>query len=186
MDDGKIIDLYLARDESAIRETASKYGEKIRQSAYRILTDRSVAEECENDTYLAAWNSIPPKEPREYLFEYLVSIVKHLAIDRCRRENRQKRQADFCELTKELEACLPGGDDAASELEAQELRGIISDFLERCPEEQRNVFLCRYWFFDTIPEISVRFGFSQGKVKSILFRMREALKKRLQKEGYEL
>ena len=84
-----------------------------------------------------------------------------------------------------MEECLPGKSSAEEELEAQELSGIITDFLQGYPEERQNIFLRRYWFFDTVPEIGRRFGFSQGKVKSILFRMRNALKKRLEREGYK-
>lgn len=184
MDDNKIIELYLSRDESAIRETQEKYGAKLRQTAYRILENHGEAEECENDTYLKAWNSIPPHEPRGYFFEFLVRIIKHEAIDACRRNSRLKRKANFCELTKEMEECLPGEGGADRKIESQELNEIIADFLQGYPEEPRGIFLRRYWYFDTVPEISRRFGCTQGKVKSTLFRMREALKKRLEKEGY--
>ena len=184
MEDARIIDLYLSRDESAIRETQEKYGERLRRTAYRIIEDSGTAEECENDTYLEAWNSIPPHEPYGYLFEYLVRIIKHAAIDACRRNSRLKRKADFCELTQEMEACLPGGDGAEREIEAQELAGSIADFLQSYPAEQSNIFLRRYWFFDTVPEISRRYGFTQSKVKNILHRMRGALKERLKREGY--
>lgn len=184
MDDNRIVELYLSRDESAIRETQEKYGARLRQTAYRILEDRGAAEECENDTYLKAWNSIPPHEPRGYLFEFLVRIIKHAAIDACRHDSRLKRKADFCELTREMEECLPGEGGTMREIEAQELGGIITDFLRDYPEESCSIFLCRYWFFETVPEISRRFGCKQGKVKSILRRMREALKKRLEREGY--
>ena len=184
LDDEKIIDLYLSRDESAIRETQEKYGARLRQTAYRILENHGAAEECENDTYLEAWNRIPPHEPRGYFFEFLVRIIKHAAIDACRRNNRLKRRANFCELTKEMEECLPGEEGADRNIETQELNEIITDFLKHYPEEPRGIFLRRYWFFDTVPEISRRFGCTQGKVKSTLFRMREALKKRLEREGY--
>ena len=186
MDDDKIIDLYLSRDESAIRETEAKYGARLRQTAYRITEDHGTAEECENDAYLAAWNSIPPHEPRGYLAEYLLRLVKHAAIDVCRRNQRLKRSADSCELTKEMEECLPGNVSTEQEIEAQELGRIITDFLEGYPEESCNIFLRRYWFFDTVPEISRQFGCTQGKVKSILFRMRLALKKRLERAGYNI
>ena len=184
MDDDKIIELYLSRNESAIRETQEKYGSRLRQTAYRILEDHGAAEECENDTYLEAWNCIPPHEPRGYFFEFLIRIIKHAAIDACRRNNRLKRKADFCELTKEMEECLPGEGGMDRKMEAQELGEIITDFLRSYPEEQCSIFLRRYWYYDTVPEISRRFGCTQGKVKSILFRMREALKKRLEREGY--
>ena len=184
MEDNKIIELFLSRDESAIRETAAKYGTRLRQAAFAILADRGAAEECENDTYLQAWNRIPPDEPRGYLYEYLGRIIRHLAIDECRRAGAQKRRAVYCELTREMEECLPGPENAESRLEAQEIRRILSDFLAGRPAEQRAVFLRRYWYFDSIAEISRLFGIHEEKVKSILFRMRKALKKQLEKEGY--
>ena len=184
MEDGKIIDLYLARDESAIRETAAKYGARLRAIAFAILESCESAEECENDTYLEAWRRIPPNEPRGYLFEYLGRITRHLAIDECRRMKSEKRRAEYCELTQEMAECLPGGEDVESRLEAEALSGIITDFLLGCPKEQRAVFIRRYWFFESIEEIGRCFGFSQSKVKSMLYRMREALKVRLEKEGY--
>ena len=186
MDDERIIDLYFARDESAIRETADKYGARLRAIAYAILEDRESAEECENDVYLEAWKRIPPNEPRGYLFEYLGRITRHLAIDECRRRNALKRQIVYCELTKEMEECLPGGESAESRMEAQEFQQILTAFLSGKPKMQRSVFLRRYWYFDSIAEISRRFGFSEEKVKSILFRMRGELKKQLEKEGYTI
>ena len=114
MDDERIIDLYFARDESAIRETADKYGARLRAIAYAILEDRESAEECENDVYLEAWKRIPPNEPRGYLFEYLGRITRHLAIDECRRRNALKRQIVYCELTKEMENAAQQPDEKAS------------------------------------------------------------------------
>ena len=123
-------------------------------------------------------------EMYDHVFEFLLRIIKHAAIDACRRNNRLKRKADFCELTKEMEECLPGEGGMDLKMGAQELGESITDFLRSYPEEQCSIFLRRYWYYDTVPEISRRFGCTQGKVKSILFRMREALKKRLEREGY--
>ena len=106
MEDSSIVDLYLLRDEAAISETARKYGPKLRALADRILHDLPAAEECENDAYLQAWRSIPPHEPRTYLFPFLGRIVRHLAIDESRRRSIDKRSAEFCELTGELAECL--------------------------------------------------------------------------------
>ena len=184
MDDAKIVDLYLARDESAISHTADKYGTRLRQIANHILDDRESAEECENDTYFEAWNRIPPHEPRTYLFAFLGRIARHLAIDVCRRNASQKRKALFCELTAEMEECVSNGSNVENEVEAEELSRTIGMFLDCCSEEQRNVFVRRYWFFDTIPEICARTGYSQSKVKSMLFRMRQGLRECLKKEGY--
>lgn len=187
MDDSKIVDLYFARDESAISQTAEKYGARLRGIANRILEDPSAAEECENDTYLAAWRLIPPNEPRAGLFSFLGKITRHLAIDEARKRGAEKRSALLCELTREMEECLPSGTDGVeSTLEAQELSKLISSFLAWHSREQQNVFVRRYWYFDSIGEISGRYGFSGSKVKMILSRMRGELREVLRKEGYDL
>lgn len=187
MDDSQIVELYLARDESAITETAQKYGARLRRLANQILHDPATSEECENDTYLQAWERIPPNEPRTYLFPFLGRITRHLAIDLCRRQSSQKRSAVFCELTKEMEECLPSpNDDAESIVAAAELQRRINAFLEQRSAAQQNVFVRRYWYFDTVPEISKRYGFSQSKVKMMLSRMRAELRVQLRNEGYDL
>ncbi len=184
MEDSIIVDLYLSRDETAIFHTAQKYGSKLRRIAYNILNNTSSAEECENDTYLEAWNRIPPNEPRTYLFAFLGKIIRHLAIDECRKNASRKRYAIFCELTKEMEQCIPGNNDVEGIFHADALSQSISSFLDSCSENQRNVFIRRYWYFDSISEICRRYGYSESKVKSILFRMREGLRDFLEKEGY--
>lgn len=182
MDDGAIVELYLARDESAISETALKYGSKLRRLAYGILEDETSAEECENDTYLETWNRVPPHEPRTYLFAFLGRIARHLAIDECRRRGGRR----YCELTEEMLDCIPGRNDAEEELDVEELSRVISAYLGSCPEQQRDFFVRRYWFFDPISEIADRYGCSRSKVKTALFRTREGLKRHLEKEGYSL
>lgn len=184
MEDSVIVDLYLSRNQSAIYHTSQKYGFRLRLIAKRIVEDLESAEECENDTYYEAWNLIPPNEPRTYLFAFLGKITRHLAIDVCRRRNAVKRQAQYCELTKEMEECLPGSGNVDETIDAGILAGHLNTFLNGCTEEQRNIFIRRYWFFDTIPEICKRYGYSQSKVKSVLFRIRKDLKKYLEKEGY--
>lgn len=186
MEDSKIVDLYLDRDEAAISYTAEKYGLRLRQIAKNILNSMTAAEECENDTYLRAWNHIPPNEPRSYLFAFLGKIIRNLAIDECRKSKGRKNQPLFCDLTKEMEQCLPGQNNAEEAVEADMLSQAINIFLGTLPEEQRNIFVRRYWYFDTISEIAERYGFSQSKVKTNLFRMREELKKHLEKGGYTI
>ena len=110
MTDSEIVSLYLARDEAAVAQTAEKYGARLRGLARSILDDEHAAEECENDVYLAAWNSIPPHEPRDYLFAYLARIARHTAIDRCRARSRRP------ESLAELDECLPGPDRAEDQL----------------------------------------------------------------------
>ncbi len=185
MEDQEIVELYLKRDESAISATAEKYGARLRGIAARIVRDKAGAEECENDTYLEAWRLIPPHEPRNYLFSFLGKITRHLAIDLCRRAESKKRSAEYCELTREMEECIPsGGADVESSVEADGLRDVLNAFLDRHSGQQQNIFVRRYWYFDTVPEISRRFGFSQSKVKMTLSRMRAELRTVLEKEGY--
>lgn len=112
MDDTTIIDLYFARDEAAIRHTAEKYGGRLRALSHGIVQDMQTAEECENDTYLQAWNAIPPHDPKEYLYAFLARITRHISLNRCRDRRRLKRSAYICELSAELEQCIPAPDDA--------------------------------------------------------------------------
>ena len=186
MDDSKIVELYLSRDETAISQTERKYGLKLKRIAYNILNNMASAEECENDTYLEAWNRIPPNEPRSYLFAFLGKITRHLAIDECRKIASQKRQALFCELTLEMEECIPGKGSVEEEIGMELICEQINVFLEGCAPWQRCVFVRRYWCFDSIADISKRYGFSKSKVKTTLYRMRERLREHLEKNGYVL
>ena len=186
MDDDKIVELYLSRDESAISETAAKYGLRLRRIAERILDDPAAAEECENETYLRAWGLVPPNEPRAYLFPFLGRITRHIAIDEYRKSASARRRGLICELTDEMAECLPSRGRAEEGAEADDLRRDINSFLETCTEQQRCVFVRRYWYFDSISEIGRRYGFSQSKVKTILFRLREGLRSHLEKEGYTI
>ena len=184
MDDDRIVELYLDRNEEAIAETAKKYGAKLRSIACRILNDRETAEECENDAYRETWNLIPPHEPRGYLFAFVGRIVRHIALKECKRNKRQKRYAVYCELTEEMQECIPAGRDVEDEIETRELSGLIDAYLKTCPEDRRRVFVRRYWYFDPVAEIAETYGFSQSKVKTMLFRMRAELKHYLEKGGY--
>ena len=186
LDDAEIVALYLERSEAAVKETADKYGASLRQIAAGILGDAADAEECENDTYLQAWNSIPPHEPRDYLFPFLARITRHIAIDRCRREAAQKRAGKTVELTREMAECIPSPAVGFDAPDAQALTEAINRFLSALPGEQRSIFLRRYWFFDPVKEIAARFGVSQSKVKTTLHRLRERLRVFLEKEGYTL
>jgi len=186
LEDERIVELYLLRDESAIEQTADKYGTRLRTLAQSITEDRQVAEECENDTYMQAWSSIPPHEPYTYLYAFLARITRHLSLNCCRNRQRLKRQAFMCELSREMEECLPAPDDAACRLERAELQAALNAFLGTLSKEKRNLFVRRYWYLDSVAAIAARFGITQSKVKTTLFRLREQLRRYLQKEGYEL
>ena len=184
MNDSQIIDLYLSRDEAAISQTSAKYGTKLRRIAQNVLSDEETSKECENDAYLQTWNLIPPNEPRTYLFAFVGKIIRHLAIDRLRHENRQKRNALYTELTDEMLECIAGSDDIALEHDAKELSAAINSFLSACSQQQRNIFVRRYWYFDPVSDICRQYSLSQSTVKTTLFRMREKLKLHLNEGGF--
>ena len=186
MDDSRIVDLYLQRDEDAIKHTAEKYGARLRSLAYSIIKDVRAAEECENDTYLEAWNSIPPHEPRGYLYAFLARITRHITLNSCRANSRLKRKAYICELGDELDHCIPSQDDVECRIDNAALGKAINGFLGSLDVEKRNIFIRRYWYLDSISEISKRFSMSESKVKTTLFRCRNRLKEYLKKEGYDV
>ena len=186
MDDQKIVELYLNRDESAIRHTADKYGSRLRSLSLRIVEDPETAEECENDTYMQAWSSIPPHKPTDYLFAFLAKITRQLSLNRCREMSRLKRNALVCQLSEEMEQCIPSSNDTQCQIDTIVLSDAINGFLGNLSREKRIIFLRRYWYMDSIADISNTFGISQSKVKTMLFRMRNQLRQHLIKEGYIL
>ena len=186
MEDSRIIDLYLLRDDDAVKQTADKYGKRLRSLSYAIVQNRQTAEECENDTYIQAWNTIPPNEPRTYLYPYLARIVRHISLNCCRDRSRLKRNAHICELTAEMEQCIPSPDDLECRLDDMVLQEILNHFLGELDAEKRNIFIRRYWYMDSVAQISRSFHLSQSNVKTTLFRCRYQLRERLIKEGYNL
>lgn len=183
MQDEKIVELFLQRDEAAIHACQEQYGSRLRNVAYGILQNSQDAEECENDTYLDAWKSIPPHEPRNYLFAFLARITRCKAINLCRRNGQENR---VVALSDEMASCIPSGADTESHLDSVQLGSTISTFLRLQNEQKRNIFLRRYWYLDSISQIANRYGMKDGKVKMILFRLRNSLRKYLKKEGYSL
>ena len=186
MQDEEIVALYLCRDEQAIQATAEKYGSRLRALARGILEDVHTAEECENDTYLKAWDSIPPHEPNSYLYAVLARITRHISLNCCRDRSRLKRSAHICQLSAEMEQCIPAPDDLECRMDNMALGDAINRFLGTLNEEKRNVFLRRYWYLDSIADISKRYCLSESKVKTTLFRCRNQLRHYLEKEGYTL
>ena len=186
MEDERIVELYLERNESAIAETNEKYGVRLRNLSLGITQDAPTAEECENDTYLKAWSLIPPHEPKEYLYAFLARITRHLSIDRCRERARLKRSSALTELSRELETCLPASDDVEDTAAAKEMGNAISRYLRALPKEKRVIFVRRYFYLDSIGMIAKRLGVTESKVKSSLFRTRSGLREYLIREGYQL
>ncbi|WP_343208575.1 RNA polymerase sigma factor [Anaerolentibacter hominis] len=186
LDDQEIIRLYFNRDEKALEETALKYGLRLRILSEQITGSLQDAQECENDTYLTAWNRIPPHEPVTYFFAFLAKIVRNISINCWKQKKAKKRSAHLVELTKEMEECLPSPSDVECKIEDAEFGKILNTFLREQKEEARTIFLRRYWFADPIAEISRRYALSESKVKSQLFRTRKNLRAYLEKEGYDL
>lgn len=179
MDDKQIVELYWQRSEQALAETDAKYGAYCRAIACRVLQDDRDAEECVADAYLDVWNRIPPHRPAA-LSAFLGKTVRHIAIDRLRKKTAQKRGGGEVFLAlDELGECIPSRDDVEQEVEKQVLADALSAFLTSLRTDERRVFLRRYWYLDSVEEICARFGFSQSKVKSMLSRTREKLRKHL-------
>ena len=191
MEDKQIVDLYWKRDERAISESDAKYGAFCARIAMHILDNAQDAEECVNDTYLKAWNAIPPTRPVK-LGAFLGRITRNLSIDRYKAKKTAKRgDSLFLVSLDELSECIPDGSTGFGsgfddETEARRIGECINRFLRKLPAESRDVFICRYFYSDPIGEIARRFGLSESKVKSMLHRARGKLKKFLESEGIRL
>ena len=184
MEDSKIVDLYWQRSEAAIEETAIKYGAYCYAIANNILNNDEDAKESVNDTYLNAWNSMPPHRP-SILSTFLGKITRRLSIDKWRKRNAEKRGGGQIEVVlHELEECIADGKSIEEEVEAKMLAEVMNNFIKSLPDMEQRVFLCRYWYMDSIRDICNQFGFSASKVKSMLHRTREKLRTRLKKEGF--
>ena len=184
MEDNAIIDLYWSRSEEAITQTDAKYGRYCYRIAYNILTNRQDAEESVSDTYLAAWNHIPPTRP-DVFSTFLGRITRNISISRWRAMGAQRRGGGETQLAfEELRECVSGNQSIENDLIAKEALKVLNRFLETLPREHRIVFLRRYWYLDPIANIAVSCGFSQSKVKTMLCRDRKKLKQMLKKEGY--
>ena len=185
MDDSGIVELYWTRSESAIAETSSKYGKYCYSIAYNILLSSEDADESVNDTYLGAWNSMPPHRPST-LSTFLGKITRRISIDRWRKRNAAKRGGGEVALAlDELSECLLSrSNDTEQTILLKELQKSMNDFLSTLALEERDIFVCRYWFLASIAEISEKFGISQSKTKSKLFRTRKKLQAHMQREGF--
>ena len=186
MNDHEIIALFFARQEKAISATADKYGNYCHAIAYNILFNRSDAEECVNDTYLGAWNSIPPQRPNN-LAAYLGKITRNLALNRYKRNHAAKRGGEQVEIAlSELENCIPDVKGVEQVAEEALLVSVINRFLVAQAKTKRNIFILRYWFLYSIRDIADMYGERESKIKALLFRMRNEVKKLLEKEDIDL
>lgn len=182
LEDSEIISLFYERSEQAILELDRKYGAAVRRAAGNILPDRLDVEECISDAYLGAWNSIPPQRP-ESLVGYVCRLARNLAVNRYHANTAQKRSAAYELALDELAECLPGGADVEGELAARELTAAIDRFLAALGQEDRWLFVRRYWFADSVSALARQSGSSVNRVSVRLFRLRQKLRKQLVKEG---
>ena len=185
MEDERIIDLFWNRDESAIEETSSKYGKLCFYIAKKILSNQEDCEEVVNDTYMSLWNSIPTNRPNR-LSVFIGKIARNLALKKYEYNSAAKRNPEASCSIDELEDIVSGGDYVENEFENKRVELAIDQFLLSQNPDKRHVFIRRYWYCDSIEEISERTGFSISKVKSMLFHLRKGLKEHLEKEGINI
>ena len=181
MTDSQIIALFWERNEDAIQETDAVYGRKLYAISDKILRSTQDAEESVSDTYMRAWDTIPPQRP-SYFFAYLAKICRNCALSRLQWNSAAKRNAEVVSLTQEMENCIP---DRSYErkLEGEEIGRVLNAFLDSISLESRLIFMRRYWYTDSITEIAARYSISEGKVKTQLHRTRNKLQLFLAKEG---
>ena len=182
MEDHEIIELFYARSEQAVAQLQSKYGRQCLQVAGNILNNRLDAEECVNDAYLAAWNTIPPQKP-EPLLTYVCRIVRNLSIKKYHANSAHKRNSHYDMALDELEECIQAKKTADDQIAAEELAEAINQFLGTLSRENRVMFVRRYWFSDSVADIAGMFMMSSRNVSLRLLRVRKGLKKHLEREG---
>ena len=185
LSDEKIIDLYWARNEDAIRETHMKYGALLYRIAKNILHDARDCEECRNDTYLRTWNAIPPARPA-VLRLFLTRIQRNVAIDRYYMNTRKRNVPSEMTVSLEEWAELPAGKDPEDELQAEELGKIINSFLHELSEQDRYSFIARYYYAEPVRTIALKLRVSESSIYKSLEKMRKMLKARLDEEGIPL
>ena len=183
MTDEEILELYFTRDESAITETKNSYGRLMQSVAYNILHNVQDAEECENESCLKAWNSIPPTKPQR-LCAYLCKITRRTALDRYDYNTAAKRGQAL--PIDELAECIAGAGCAEDRLSESILTELLNDFLSKCDYNSRVIFIRRYWFGESTSEIAKRLHGSESMVRSRISRTLKRLREHLKKEGYTL
>lgn len=185
MDDLKIIELYWERNENAIAETGNKYGRLLYKISFNILSNNEDSQECLNDTYIRTWKSVPPERPRS-LTAYLGRIIRNISIDYLKQNRAQKRYSGGDLLLSELEDCIPSTNTVWEEIENKALSRLISDWVNTLSKEDRILFVRRYWYGDSVKELSERIGSTPSKLASRMYRLRSSLKNLLEKEELTL
>lgn len=183
LEDSFIIKMFFDRNEEAITHTSKKYNNYIFKISYNILGKHEEAEECVNDTYMALWNKIPPNKPNSFI-AFIGKLIRNISLDKYQYLKAKKRNNSFDLSLSELNECIPSNNTIDNYLKSIELGKIISKFLNTCKKTDKLIFIRRYWYSDSINNISIKFNFSNSKVKSILYRTRKKLKLYLESEVY--
>ena len=185
MEDSRIISLLFQRDERAISEIERKYGTFCYSIALNILTINADAEECVNDTYLQAWNTIPPQRP-DKLGAWLGRVVRNIAINLWNKNHRQKRYAGMEKLLNELEDCIPSPVTVEHKIEERELTQFLNTWLASLSDDDRILFVRRYWNGETVNGLAAEYRVPPGNMAKRMYRLRQNLKVKLEREGYFL
>lgn len=186
MTDEEIVDLYWNREEKAIHETDKKYGRYLYKIAYNIVHDQLDCEECLNDTYLGTWNRIPPTRPHQFQV-FISKIMRNIAINRFKSNHASKRiPSEFTVSLDELDACLPASLSLQDEITLQEIARILNDYLEGLSRKEQLLFVCRYYYSDRVSEIARMLETNDRAIYRALSSIREGLKAKLEKEGYQI
>lgn len=186
MDDSKIVQLYWDRDEQAIPATSDKYGTYCISIAQNILGNQEDAEECVNDTYMSAWNSMPPHRPK-ILSVFLGKITRNLSLNRYKQNTAGKRGGrEVPVVLDEIAELVSDTGSVEQEVDRKELVKAIDAFLDRLPTDKRSIFICRYWYFDSVSKIAARFGMTENHVSVTLNRLRVKLHNDLLERGFDL
>ena len=186
MEDKKIVELYWQRDEAAIAETSAKYGNYCMSIAVNILNQLEDARECVNDTYMSAWNAMPPQRPKA-LKTFLGKITRNISFNRFKHDRAEKRGGgEVSVVLHELEECVSGKASAETEFDRLEMAKAIDDFLDSLSEKKRDIFVLRYWYSESVSKIAKCFNMKEGAVSMTLSRLREALRSFLLERGFEV
>ena len=185
MDDKQIIELYFQRDEAALSETQDKYGKYCLKIAGNILDDIEDSKECVNDTWVTVWNKIPPLVPVS-LKAFLGKVVRDISLSKYRENHAEKRYSTMNVMLDELEDCIPSGINIEDQAEKRELIGLVNDYLESIKTEDRVLFIRRYYFRESVKDLSEEYGCSENRMTQRLLKIRRKLKVFVEKGGYEL
>lgn len=185
MDDSKIIELFFDRSENAIAELDAKYGKACRRLSMNILNNELDAEECVNDTYLSAWNTIPPKNP-DPLSAYVFRLVKNFSLNRYKYNNAEHRKSNYGCNIDELSECIPGSENPENTFIAEELTKSIERFVAGLDEINRMIFVRHFWYLDSYEDIAAKSGLRQNTIRTRVSRVKNSLTKHLKKEGFTL